>query len=155
MAAVDCPQGQKRRKTGGDAEKQAQPEYDPEQPFMLRARQPWMDKEVAPAVLNEEQKTYLEQVLSERTRTHIQSLFRHCGGQIISDQKSGRCMSPPPWAQGHIPTACIDVEEGQRWLRSCRAGCDLIFKKKKKSRFFFMKKLRFFHFEALEFLAAT
>lgn len=52
----------KRRKT--EAPKEAQPaaEIDPEQPWELRKAQPWADKEVAPAVLNEEQQAYLEQV---------------------------------------------------------------------------------------------
>ena len=37
-------------------------DLDPDQPWELHTRQPWADKEVAPAVLNEEQKEYLEKV---------------------------------------------------------------------------------------------
>jgi hypothetical protein len=32
------------------------------QPFVLKTRQPWADKEVEPVELTEEQKTYMEQV---------------------------------------------------------------------------------------------
>ena len=33
-----------------------------DEPWSLHERQPWADKEIAPAVLNEEQKAYLEKV---------------------------------------------------------------------------------------------
>ena len=59
----DGAQGVKRRKTDGPAAtKEAASAFDPEQPFELHARQPWADKEVAPAILNEEQIAYLDQV---------------------------------------------------------------------------------------------
>ncbi len=52
----------KRRKTDGPAAKEPPAAFDPDQPFELHARQPWADREVAPAVLNEEQKEYLDKV---------------------------------------------------------------------------------------------
>ncbi len=57
----------KRRKTDAEREADAAKRatlqaVDPSEPWALATRQPWADKEVAPAVLNEEQKAYLEQV---------------------------------------------------------------------------------------------
>lgn len=52
----------KRRKTEAPKEPPPAAEFDPEQPWELQTRQPWADKEVAPAILNDEQKAYLEQV---------------------------------------------------------------------------------------------
>jgi hypothetical protein len=52
----------KRQKTQAPKEPQAAAAVDPDQPWELQKAQPWADKEVAPAVLNDEQKAYLEQV---------------------------------------------------------------------------------------------
>jgi len=40
---------------------------DPSEPWAVHNRQPWADKEVKPAELNEEQKAFLEQVSSWHT----------------------------------------------------------------------------------------
>ena len=57
----------KRRKTADKkaaaAEKvSAAASLDPQEAWAIHHRQPWADKEVAPAELNEEQKAFLEQV---------------------------------------------------------------------------------------------
>lgn len=57
----------KRRKTADKkaaaAEKAAAAAaVDPQEAWAIHQRQPWADKEVAPAELNEEQKAFLEQV---------------------------------------------------------------------------------------------
>ena len=57
----------KRRKTADKkaaaAEKvAAAASVDPQEAWAIHHRQPWADKEVAPAELNEEQKAFLEQV---------------------------------------------------------------------------------------------
>lgn len=56
----------KRLKRGTGEEAAAAAEIDPEEAWSLVGRQPWADKEVAPAVLNEEQKAYLEQIAKEK-----------------------------------------------------------------------------------------
>ncbi len=61
----------KRRKTEAPKEPPPAAEFDPEQPWELQTRQPWADKEVAPAVLNDEQKAYLEQVGGRRHAAHL------------------------------------------------------------------------------------
>jgi hypothetical protein len=40
---------------------------DPSEPWAVHNRQPWADKEVKPAELNDEQKAFLEQVSSWQT----------------------------------------------------------------------------------------
>lgn len=49
-----------------DADISPAAEIDPEEAWSLVDRQPWADKEVAPAVLNEEQKAYLDQIAKEK-----------------------------------------------------------------------------------------
>ena len=56
----------KRQKVQAPKEPQTAEAVEPDQPWELRKAQPWADKEVAPAVLNDEQKAYLEQVSSEQ-----------------------------------------------------------------------------------------
>jgi hypothetical protein len=56
----------KRQKTQAPKEPQTAEAVEPDQPWELRKAQPWADKEVAPAVLNDEQKAYLEQVGSRQ-----------------------------------------------------------------------------------------
>lgn len=77
-------QGIKRRKTEGPGGDQTAPEFDPEQPFALHTRQPWTDKEVAPAVLNEEQKTYLAQVAREKAEKAAADPEKHGPGDSAS-----------------------------------------------------------------------
>ena len=56
----------KRLKRDAGAEPSPAAEIDPEEAWSLVDRQPWADKEVAPAVLNEEQKAYLAQIAVEK-----------------------------------------------------------------------------------------
>lgn len=56
----------KRQKVQAPKESQSAETVEPDQPWELRKAQPWADKEVAPAVLNDEQKAYLEQVSSRQ-----------------------------------------------------------------------------------------
>ena len=43
---------------------------DPSEPWAIHHRQPWADKEVKPAELNDEQKAFLEQV-TPSLRAHV------------------------------------------------------------------------------------
>lgn len=64
----------KRQRTEGGAaaaaataaQKQPAQVFDPTQPFALKTRQPWADKETAAVELTEEQKTYMEQVKADK-----------------------------------------------------------------------------------------
>ena len=50
---------------------------DPAEPWAIHHRQPWADKEVAPAELNDEQKAFLEQASTNlRDPGHV-SIFTH------------------------------------------------------------------------------
>ena len=65
----------KRQKT----EKRKQPPpAAADEPWSLHERQPWADKEVTPAVLNEEQKAYLEKVSCLCLVTHSPSRGHTC-----------------------------------------------------------------------------
>lgn len=66
----------KRQKTQAPKEPQTAEAVEPDQPWELRKAQPWADKEVAPAVLNDEQKAYLEQVSSAQSAVMVQD--RRC-----------------------------------------------------------------------------
>jgi hypothetical protein len=62
----------KRQKIQAPKEPQTAEAVEPDQPWELRKAQPWADKEVAPAVLNDEQKAYLEQVSNEQLAVMVQ-----------------------------------------------------------------------------------
>ena len=66
----------KRQKVQAPKEPQTAEAVEPDQPWELRKAQPWADKEVAPAVLNDEQKAYLEQVSGEQLAVMVQD--RRC-----------------------------------------------------------------------------
>ncbi len=55
------------RKAAAAKAAEAAAAVDPSEPWAVHNRQPWADKEVKPAELNEEQKAFLEQVSSWHT----------------------------------------------------------------------------------------
>ena len=55
------------RKAAAAKAAEAAASVDPNEPWAVHNRQPWADKEVKPAELNEEQKAFLEQVSSWHT----------------------------------------------------------------------------------------
>ncbi|PRW45460.1 pre-mRNA-processing factor 17-like isoform X1 [Chlorella sorokiniana] len=57
-------QAAKRQKT--DKAKKQQPAFDPSQPFSLRSRQPWAEKEAIAVELTEEEKEYMDKFNAEK-----------------------------------------------------------------------------------------
>lgn len=67
-----------------------------DEPWSLHERQPWADKEVAPAVLNEEQKAYLEKVSCVSADTCSPSWGHTCGTAAAKLQGCVAGHSGPP-----------------------------------------------------------
>jgi hypothetical protein len=60
----------------------------PDAPWTLQTRQPWIDKEVAPAELNDEQKAYLEAVQAEKAAAQAEEEEKKTG-KDVSDEEFG------------------------------------------------------------------